>query len=262
MTLKLNFRSDLNRMTVMLADYAKNRLPKASADALNWTGFNAREAVWEAMDRVLDRPMQYTRGGVLVDKAQPRYLNMAVALRDRIDMKKKGLPASVYLRTQIDGGARGQKSHEKALSDAGVLPPGYYLVPTRYADLDAYGNMKAGQIVKILSSLNAFKEVGSTQNAWGRKGRGLRKGESYFAIVPGRPQGRRKDDLGGGGLPPGIYMVRNRALGLVLPVAAIVGSPPSYTPRLDFEGITRASIERDFPRLMAKAIDLALKQSK
>ncbi|MGX9966079.1 hypothetical protein ACVFYP_22325 [Roseomonas sp. F4] len=253
----IDIRHDFGKFAATLDDFGRARMPKEAVVALNGTSFIARSAVVKEIGRVFDRPNRWTLGGVLVDKASVGRLETAVGLRDRVDIRKsRGLPASVYLRPQIDGGARGQKSHEKALSEAGVIPPGYYLVPTRHADMDAHGNMTVGQIIKILSSLNAFKEVGATQNAWGRKGRGVRKGESYFVIVPGRPQGRGGR---GGGLPAGIYKTVASGFGrIVVPVAALVGKPPSYTPRLDFDGVTNATIEWALPRLMGEAMERAL----
>lgn len=260
MTILFPVRHDFDRLGSTLRDFAR-RQPRDAAKALNWTAYNARDALRDAMRRTFDRPNRWTLGGIVVQRAEPPdRLEAAVGLNDRVDIKSRGIPSAVYLRTQIEGGTRDQKSHEKALSRAGIVPPGYFLVPTRYADVDAHGNMTVGQINKILSGLNAFSEVGFSANAWGRRGRGKRRDESYFAIVPGRPQGR---DGRGGGLPPGIYKVVPSGLGrIVLPVAVLTGKAPSYTPKLDFDGIMARTIDRDLPRLMGKAMEESLRRAR
>lgn len=262
--LKVSFASDIDRLALTLNDFGRRQLPFAAKEALNAAAILAKQSLQAEMLRVVDRPKPWTINSLYIMKATKTRLESNVHFKDRWDSGgKSGVPAGVYLQSQIAGGPRGQKSHEKALARAGVLPPGYFLVPTKHADLDANGNMNAGQIVKIVSSLQAFSEVGFAGN-WKGKGRSLgkRKDEHYFAVVPGRGQGRR-GEIGGGGLPPAIYKVTGAGTGrLVLPVLAIVRQSPNYRPTFDFYGVAMRSAADHFPRLMGQALEHALRTAR
>lgn len=251
----ISIRHDLQRLAVTLDDFARKQLPFATALALTRAAYAAKDDLRSAMERAFDRPKPFTLNSTMVDAATKKRLEARVSFRD---FAPKGVPAGRYLRAQILGGQRRLKAHERLLAEQGYLPAGQALVPTRYADQDAYGNINPGQLVKILSALKASRDP--TQNAGTRPSRGKRKDEAYFAIVPGRPQGTAGR---GGGLPPAIYKVIASGLGrIVVPVLVYAKALPSYEPRLDFDGVTFASIERHLPGLLGNALEDALRTAR
>lgn len=262
--LKISFASELDRLRLTLNDFGRRQLPYAASLALNEAASRARRALEAEMAVRFDRPKPWTINSLYIVPSRKTRLEANVHFKDRWESGgKSGVPAGVYLQRQIEGGPRGQKSHERALTRAGILPPGYFLVPTKWADMDAYGNMASGQITKILSSLGGFTNVGFTAN-WrkGSRSRGVRKSESYFAIVPGRGQGPR-NEIDGGGLPPAIYKVTYEGgIRRERPVAAIVRQAPNYGRVFDFYGIAMRTYEQHMPRLMGEALEYALRTAR
>lgn len=253
----ISIQNDLARLRVTLDDIGRRQLPFATAMALTRAAYDARADLRSAMERAFDRPKPFTLNATQVDAARKNRLEARVSFRD---FAPKGVPAGRYLRAQILGGPRALKAHERLLQRAGLLPSGHALIPTRHADQDAHGNINAGQLQKILSALKAQRDPGQNIGVSGRASRGRRAGESYFAVMPGGPQGRGGR---GGGLPPAIYKVTASGLGrIVLPVMTYVRSAPSYTTRLDFDGVTMASIERHLPGHIGRALDDAMRTAR
>lgn len=255
--IELSIRHDLQRLAATLDDFGRRQLPFAAALALTRAAQQARGDLRDAMAATFDRPKPFTLNSLFVEPANKRTLMANIHFKDFVP---KGVPAGRYLKAQILGGARRPKASENLLAAAGVVPPGYFVVPTKYADMDAHGNISPGQMRKILSSLKAGRDVGYTSNASGRRSKGTRRFESYFAIVPGRPQGPRGQ---GGGLPPGIYKATTSGLGrIVVPVLALVSRPPAYTPRLPFDDLAAASYARHVPGLLGEALEHALRTAR
>lgn len=208
----------------------------------------AQATLIEELPSIFDRPTPYTMRSTFVRPANKATLSATVGFKD---FAGKGTPASRYLMPQVAGGARVAKRSERALRAAGILPPGWFAMPGDSAELDSYGNMNRGQIVKILSSVRAFGEQGYLANrSRTRPSRGRRRKEQYFAAKPGNP-----------GLPPGIY---KRVPGSrdVLPVIAFVRQAPHYGPRLPFERIVRDVTARQLAREFYRALDEALASSR
>jgi hypothetical protein len=240
MTLLFSIKHDFDRFAATLSDFGRTQLPKATADALNGAAYIGRSIIRDEMTKVFDRPNRWTLGGIRVDRATPRLLEAAVGLRDKVDIKSRGIPASSYLRPEIMGGARNAKSHERKLRAAGVLPDGFYVVPTKHAQMDAHGNMKVSQVKAILAALVSPSPA-----------------SRYFIIAPGRPQGRGGR---GGGLPPAIYSRAGTGdRRVILPVAMLVRSAPTYKAILDFDALAARLTERYVPRLLSEAIDKAMR---
>lgn len=257
MTLLITVKHDFDRLAATLDDFGRKQLPFAAALALTRTAGWARTDLRVAMQNTFDRPKAYTLRSLYTQPATKAKLEANVHFKDRAP---KGVPAGRYLRAQIEGGARTEKASERALQRAGVIPPGYFIVPTKHADLDARGNMSAGQVKKILSYLGAAEmSMGWVANYTGNS-KGKRKNEHYFAVVPGRPQGRKGQ---GGGLPPAIYKVIPSGLGrIVVPVATIIAKPPSYSERFDFHEIAAQSMERRLPKELGDALEHALRTAR
>lgn len=256
MTLLLTVKHDFDRLAATLDDFGRKQLPFASALALTRTAGWAKTDLRLSMKNDFDQPRPFTLNSLYTQAATKTRLEANVHFKDRLP---KSVPAGRYLRAQIEGGARTEKSSERAFQRADVIPPGYFFVPTKYADLDAAGNMSAGQVKKILSYLGAAEGMGWAANYTGNS-KGKRKNEHYFAVVPGRPQGNKGQ---GGGLPPAIYKVIPSGLGrIVVPVATIVPKAPTYTQRFDFYGIAAQSIERRLPKELGDALEHALRTAR
>ena len=229
---------DLRRM--------QGNLAYAAAQTANHLALAVRDAERREMERVFDRPTRWTLNSTRITYARKSRPIARVWLKDEAF---KGTPATRYLAPQIFGGERSIKRFERALQHAGILPTGWLAVPGEAADLDAYGNMSRGQIVKILSWMGAFGEQGYRANITqeGRRRRerysARKRGVGYFAVTPLRPDPRTAH------LTPGVYKrttwrADRAVVSTIEPVLVFVKSA-SYAPRYDFFGVAeRTAAER------------------
>ncbi len=154
----------------------------------------------------------------------------------------KGIPAARFLGPEIEGGSRSVKRFERALQIKGLMPTGSFAVPAAQAPLDAYGNVPASFIVRMLSDLQAFSEQGYRANRVGPR-KGARR-ENYFFSSYGPKRIAH--------LKPGIYW---HMPGGLLGVVFIFVSSAAYRGRYDFYGVGSRAYQRVAARFMTEALD-------
>lgn len=247
---------------------------RALLDALDATAVDVQAAERREMQDSFDRPTPNTLRGVYVQRTKNRVPVAEVGLSRGLESSNRNRGPGRYLAPQIEGGSRRLKALEKLV---GSLPSGkgdvtglssggaFYLVPARFAKLDAYGNVSRGQIVQIMSQLRLFQGAESVSRNLVRRdgyqadGNTLRTakkalqlrnaafrraGGQYFVVGP---NARR-------GLAPGIYQRQVASRGLTgapsprpRPVFLFVDSV-TYGQTFDFEAAARYEAERSFPR--------------
>lgn len=244
-----------------LLDEQRKQVPFAVALALTRTAQEIKKAEQAEMRNVFDRPKPFTLNALYVKPATK------ATLEARVWVKDSERPTH-YLLPQIGGGDRKLKRFEQLLVQRGVMRTGERAVPGGGANLDAFGNMSRGQIVKILSQLQAFNLAGSTANASGdKRSKAKRAREAYFVSTgPGtRPSGRRswKNGRMQQTLPRGVWMRKpHNVLGsFVLPVLLFV-SRAGYRVRFKFDEVAQATITRVLPGQLDAAIAHALATAK
>ena len=227
----------------------------ATMVSLNRAAYTGAQAAKAAMVKAFDRPTPLVLGSVRYKKATRQLLQAQIDL----DFwgNKQGVSVDQVLRAQIHGGQRKHKRHEVALQRAGILPAGMAIVPGAAAQLDQFGNMKAGQIVQIMSWFQSFGQQGYSANmkdGGKRLGRDNKrtgqKGFSYFAL-----QAKR------GKLLPGIYQRFQFGQGSAIKPVMIFVRLPAYRARFDFYGVAKTAAEAEFHRqfkpVLAEAIRTA-----
>ncbi|WP_424138177.1 hypothetical protein [Roseomonas chloroacetimidivorans] len=256
--IKLDIRADIREVSRGLDALAKKQIPFATRLALNASARQAKVDLQAKMRSVFDEPVPFTLNSVAIRPAGRDRLTAEVGFRD---FAPKGVPAGRYLRPEVEGGARVAKSTERRLRAAGIVPGNGFLVPGPGAQIDRHGNVRTGQIVKMLSSLQALGGSGFNGNANSRRrSRGSRRGQEYFAIIPGQKQG-----LGGrgGGLKPGIYQRFRFGFGqAVKPVFLITEATPTYAARFQFFAVATQSMKASFPREMRAALAKAIRTAR
>ena len=235
----------------------RTQLPFAVMQAVNATAFEIRETWKTTARRVFDRPTPLTINAVLYSKATKQKLYATIFIRDEAH---KGTPPAKYLQPQVEGGQRRLKGMERLLQGANLMPQGRYAVPGKGAQLDAYGNVKAGEVRKVISQLQAAGERGYVSNETDvsrrrRHRREDRTGASrsdYFVI-------RQKT----GPLVPGIWQRARTYSGAsghsgVWLVYAFVGRT-QYSPRYNIYGLAQRQwntlMPFHFNRELAKALE-------
>jgi hypothetical protein len=258
----MNFTIDNRQVEQLRRSYgafSDRRFAAGLATALTRTAQAVKLAQQAEMRDVFDRPAPYTLGAVFVDRARADKLEARVGIANAPGGRGRA-PIS-WLRWQISGGQRTPKAYERALMRAGALPDDMRTVPGKFAKLDVFGNISAGQIRQILSQLrielssgatSALPRVQAADNAATRKAKQRRIGSAYKRAggqYVAFPNGRGK-------LKPGIYQVRSTGFGRTdpKPVLIYVKSASYEAGRYDFHYVSQLAVERNLP----DAVDAAL----
>lgn len=253
--MKLTSSVDISNAIKKL-DLADKQVRFAAAVALTRTAQAVKVAQVDEMKRVFDRPTNYTLNSLFVRGARPNRLDALVWVKDDAG---KGIPATKYLLPQVEGGQRSHKRFEKALINAGVLPYGMFAVPGDGAEVDAFGNIQRGQIVRVLAYFRAFGQQGYSANITDKRKASLAKGSakrgvrgiSYFSLRERR-----------GKLPPGIYSRTSfGAWGSAIKPIMIFVTRPQYQRAWDFYAtanrVASERFELEFERSKAEALATA-----
>lgn len=190
MVVQLDIRSNITDVIARLKTNRADQVPFAAALALTRTAQRTQAYLTGRLPQVFDRPTPYTRNSLFIRSATKTGLVASVYIKDQAP---KGTPAERYLRPEIEGGARNDKRSERALQASGLLPSGMQAVPAIGAEIDAYGNMKVGQIVAILAALKALAGTPYTNAPHVMRKRGRYRNFKYFVALKGSH------------LKPGIY---------------------------------------------------------
>ena len=257
----MNFSIDNRQLDALRRSYASfsdRRFAAGMATALTRTAQAIKTAQQAEMRDVFDRPTRFTLGAVFVDRARADKLEARVGIADSSAGQR---PPISWLRWQIGGGLRTPKAFERALMRAGAMPDDMRAVPGKFARLDAFGNVSAGQIRQILSQLRIELSSGATSvlprvlkadNAATRKAKERRiasayrrAGGQYVAF----PNGRGK-------LKPGVYQVRSTGFGRTdpKPVLIFVTKAQYEAQRYDFHYVSELAYRRNIDA----QIDVAL----
>lgn len=243
----------------------------AASLAINWTAKDVRTAEVRTMEQVFDRPTKYALNGLFINPSTKDKLVAEVFLKDDRATSNGGTPATRFIGPHIYGGERGAKRFEVMLQRIGVLPRGWYAVPGAGATIDSNGNMSRGQIVQILSYLQAFYLAGSSANSTpqtrAKLARGTRnkRGVEYFvSTVNSMPVGRGswKNGEKRQHLPPGIYIKVGFTFGKAIKPVLLFVDKASYSIRFKFFEVGEQTARRVFPGHWEAAAARALKTAR
>lgn len=237
--------SELNGLVKQLQDLNERGISFATGRATNNVAFKVRDAWKTKAAQVFDRPTPFTRNAVLVQRAGTFRSSSGftgtgtevarVFIRD----EAAGITPQIYLQQQVVGGERRLKRHERALQAAGVLPAGFFVVPGEGVKLDNFGNVRPGQITRILSALRASNDPG--QNQTERSAARRRRSNAAVIFALPAPRGR---------LLPGVYERRGRA---ITPLLIFVRGA-RYRPRFDIFQYAREVVQREAVPEMRKQV--------
>lgn len=283
----MNFTIDNRQIEQLRRSYgafSDRRFAAGLATALTKTAQAVQLAQRAEMRDVFDRPTPFTLGAVFVDRARADKLEARVGIAN--NPGGRGRAPINWLRWQINGGQRTPKAYERALMRAGALPEDMRTVPGRFARLDAFGNISAGQIRQILSQLRIELSSGAT-SALPR----LSKGERALAVAGRKAQvtgalarsfiaeaqaKRRRIDgayrraggqyvafpNGRGKLRAGIYQVRSTGFGRSdpKPVLIFVSGASYEAGRYDFHYVSELAVQRNLPGAVNDALQDQLRR--
>jgi hypothetical protein len=219
-----------------------DKLARMARRAVNELAWRAVERIRDDMRRKFHMPTPYVQNGMTVQLARGMEDVATVEWKAGFGNKSTGPGAGRVLRAQVEGGARSQKRFERALR----LGNNTIAVPAKFAELDQYGNYKPAALVKILSDLRAFGEVGYLANrSLTRPSRGVRRNERYFMIRTRKP-----------GLAPGIYLQGQRGKPPQMVIAFVKAA--TYRPRFNPAQVVRDAVARERAEVWQLAIESRL----
>lgn len=226
----------------------RKNLPFAIVQACNATAYEIRENWKRTAARVFDRPVALTRNAAMYRKASKGKLYAEIFLRDEA---AKGNSPAKYLLAEVAGGQRRKKGFEILLQQKGVMPAGQFAIAGRGANLDAYGNVRASKVTRILSQLGAQRDAYQNQsNESARRRSRRRRGGDYFAVMQRR-----------GRLRPGIYERIGTGFGSAVRSVFIYSSRATYTPRYDIFALAQRQWDRLMPFYFNRELEKAIQSS-
>lgn len=269
--MQIDVRVDLKNAERYLQGLRKDQVPFATAYALTQTAKDSQQRIVDDMRRSFDRPKPFTLNGTFVSPATKSRLEATIKLKDgnnkiNPENSKRGTPDK-YLRAQVQGGARRNTAFERMLIHNGLMPPGYFAIPTNLAPRDAFGNVPPGYYTRIMSQLGVGDEFQRARKGKQKPRRAVSVGPikrkqqdaskraakqakarvakllkpkalpkyPIFNVYPKREKNKH--------LAPGIYERLTSGFGKTLrPLFIYVDKPPSYKVRLEFDRIVRDTI--------------------
>lgn len=237
--IKIGIKSDIENALKRLDDVQKKQVPFATAVALTRVGQIIKDAEYAEMKKVFDRPTRFTMNSLFLKRATKAKPQATVWLRD---WAPKGTPANKYLGPQIYAGQRALKGYERLLNARGILPDGYYAIPSRKARKDAHGNINKGLLNQILSYSGAQRD-GAQNTKQGKK----RQTKARFVVLDERD-----------GMPGGVWAIT--ADQQLYPVLIFVKAP-TYKQRFDFFRVANRKymqhMSAEFDKALAEALRTA-----
>lgn len=219
-----------------LRGLAEGQIPYAMMMAINSTAYQVMQAERAEIKRVFDRPTPFVQRGVRYDKATKKTLTATVYVAPE---------AGQALIAHVEGVPRKAKTYEALMRNAGVLPPGRYVVPGAGAKLDRYGNIDSDQLAAILTSLGLLSAQSRAARTTKKRAKAIAGAGAYF--------------VGGQGnaahLHAGIWQ-RQGQRG-IRPIVLFV-SKTTYAARYQFVETARAVAARNFAANFEKAWQKAI----
>lgn len=196
-------------------------LPFAAARALTWTAQDIKKNSVNWIDRIFDKPTNWTRNSAFVRPATKRNLVSEVYFKDRAG---KGTPAGKYLLTHIRGGQRPHTRWERRLIAMGVMRHNEFAIPTEFARLDPHDNVPRGLYAKIISQLRIGDSGIGNESTSTRRRKLARRADRYF-VSYGQTFSKRRG-LRDSNLPRGIW--KRDSDGDIAPLFIFTTATPTY----------------------------------
>ncbi len=239
-----------NMLGRQFSELERQNLGFAVMQACNATAFEIRQTWARTATRVFDRPTGMTARAAQYRKATRQKLYAEIYLRDEAS---NGTPPAKYLQAQVDGGQRRKKGFEVLLQQKGAMPAGMFAVAGKGAQLDRFGNVKSGQVSKILSQLGARQDryQNDTEASRGRRRSRRQRGGEYFVVQQKR-----------GRLLPGVYERIDTGFGSAVRSVFIFTHKANYRPRYNIFALAQREWDRLMPFYFNRELQKALESSK
>ena len=236
----IDVKDTVKEARLKLVGFGK-QVPFAVAKALTSTGKIVKAEEIKEIKRVFDRPTKRTISSVYLKWATKANLTAKVWI---VDYAYKGTAPVKYLYPEVHGGIRNRTRFELSLERKGYLRHDEYIIPSKYAKLNQYGNITVGTYTRVLSHLKASSDP--MQNITGSAAsKRKRRTSQYFYMKAGAARG----------------IWEKRGIN-AKPLFIFVRKHPTYRQRLDFYRVAKRTNAKHFRDEFNKAIVLAKKTAR
>lgn len=213
----------------------ERQIPFATSLAINNSLKATKKDIIDLLPVIFDKPVRFTLNSLAFYPANKHDFTASLGFREWVS---KGTPAVKYLQAQVYGGKRKPKRYEKALMFKGIMKPGQFTIPAKkYRNKN--GNVSASSVVQMLSSLQAFSEVGYLANATNRRNK-----SKFFVMErsPGHKIIYKRVGRGGRSITPFMFITDD----------------VHYAKHFNFDKIASDLFYFYWPKEIEKAIDYAI----
>lgn len=228
-------------------------LPFATARALTWTAQDIKKNSVNWIDRVFDKPTNWTRNSAFVKSATKQRLVSEVYFKDRAG---KGTPAGKYLLTHIRGGQRSHTRWEKRLIAMGIMRRDEFAIPTEFARLDPHDNVPRGMYSKIIAQLQIGDSGIGNESTGTRRRKLSRRADRYF-VSYGQTYSKRRG-LRESALPRGIW--KRDSDGDIAPLFIFTAAIPTYRRVFPWKEWAEKTARARFPINFRKSARMILRK--
>lgn len=246
--MQISMKSDINKALREVGSYYRRQVPYAAALAMTRTAQKVQQIERIEMQRVFNKPVNYTLNAQYVDMARKQdfesgRMQANVWLIGSIKRRNRH-----YLYPQVQGGQRDHSPFERLLIAAGVMKSSEYAIKTRYMNLFSKGRpITKGVYQKILSQLRASHDV-YQRSTGSTRSRRNRKQQAFFLNRKGKPQG--------------IWMRTGSRNGRSSVPAFIFVDAARYRSRFKFHDIATKVSDRYWPGAFKAALDQAIRTAR
>jgi len=271
----LNIKVDDKSVRSMLGT-AQRQLPFAMSKGVNDIATGLQKHLYGVMPSVIDRPTRYTLNSLKVTKGNKQ--NPAAS----VWFKQPEKHSTHYLEPMVYGKDRRMKGFEKAL-DKRFYVPGK--AAAQLGMIDQHGNFKRGEIQRILSwfgraegtsgyKANMTDATRAKRIKMGRSEGGKMLSKRQLAKDPKRgfvtiggyqyfmSMGKGSGSLGQQHLATGVWRKSGIHGSKLEPVLMASRTAPTYRKQFDFFGIAQKWADANGARIMAEAVDYALRTAR
>jgi hypothetical protein len=230
------------RIELPRLDNLAAKIPDALVSALNSTAFIAKRDTEDAMRRNFDRPTPWVMSGIEYGRAGEKgngAFQSSVFIKDKAS-KTDQFALKRVLLPEFYGGHRRYKMFEAALNYFKVLPDNWYIIPTRHAIRDAYGNVPHQWVVQMMAAFRVNYKAGYTANRTEKSAIRFRTKTGGDWIIPAKSGRYYRSKL-----KPGIYWRDDSGRSLTM-YFKFTPNPPKYKQRIRLAEIVKGAIRKEF----------------
>jgi hypothetical protein len=159
--------------------------------------------------------------------------------------------AGEYLQPEIGGGPRVAKKLERDLRAVGIIGDNEFLVPSKYMQLDANGNIPKGVTNQIRANLRTSRYDTASHSSRGGSRRPSAKKFSFFYFTRRGIKGQKLT---------AIWELYGRGAGSghTVPALIVVKAAPKYKKIFDMQAVVERDLDEKFAQAFAVGMEKAL----